>query len=132
MKTLGILFVSLCVSLSFSVAFSQNSSEKGGGAQVKKTVSGDASAGKVLFEAKCAVCHSLESKEKRVGPGLKAGKDGKLPSGRNATHDVILDQLNVGGRSLLMTVNGYGMPLFRDLLSDKEKEDIIAYLMTTL
>jgi cytochrome c len=132
MKTLGILVIGLCVSLSFSQAFSQSQSEKGGNAQVKKTASGDASAGKVLFEAKCAVCHSVESKEKRVGPSLKGLKDGKLPSGRNATHDVILDQLNVGGRGLLMTVNGFGMPLFRDLLSDKEKEDIIAYLMTTL
>jgi mono/diheme cytochrome c family protein len=57
-------------------------------------------------------------------------KDGKLPSGRNATHDVILEQLNVGGRGLLITVNGFGMPIFKDLLSDKEKEKIIAYVMS--
>jgi cytochrome c len=130
MKTLGILVMTLCVSLSFSEAFSQNFSEKGENAQVKKTASGAAVAGKVLFEVKCAVCHSPDSKEKRVGPSLKGVKDGKLFSGRNATHDVILDQLNLGGRGLLMTVNGYGMPLFRDLLSDKEKEAIIAYVLT--
>src|SRR5580692_2832709 len=100
MKTLGILVVSVCVISGFSA----------GDAQVSKTASGDDPAGKALFEAKCGVCHSAESKEKRVGPGLKGVKNGKLPSGRNATHDVILDQLNVGGRGLLMTVDGYGMP----------------------
>jgi mono/diheme cytochrome c family protein len=118
MKPLGILAVSLCVGISFSKA------------EVKKTASGDTAAGKVLFEAKCAVCHSAGSKAQWVGPGLKGIKDGKLPSGRNATHDVILDQLNMGGRGLLMTVNGYGMPIFRDLLSTKQKEDIIAYVLT--
>ena len=78
-------------------------------------------AGGQLFAAKCAICHSVESSQKKIGPGLKGVKEGKLPSGRQATRDVILKRLNDGGG---------GMPVFRELLTDEEKESLVAYVMT--
>ena len=77
--------------------------------------------GKDLFEAKCIVCHNPDSKDKKIGPGLQGVKDGKLPSGKNATHDVILEVVNAGGG---------GMPAYKELLTDEEKEDVIAYVLT--
>jgi cytochrome c len=80
-----------------------------------------AAQGEKLFAAKCSVCHSADSNEKRVGPGLKGAKEGTLPSGRNANHDAILKQLNNGGG---------GMPVFKELLTDDEKEKLIAYVLS--
>src|SRR5438094_5359756 len=79
--------------------------------------------GKALFEKKCSVCHATETSERRIGPSLKGIKDGKLPDGigKEATHDNILKQIDDGGG---------GMPVFRDLLTKEQKEEIIAYVMT--
>jgi len=77
--------------------------------------------GKKLFEAKCAVCHSADSNEHRVGPGLKGAKDGTLPGGKSATPEVILKQLNSGGG---------GMPVFKELLTNDEKKQLIAYVLS--
>ena len=77
--------------------------------------------GKKLFEAKCAVCHSADSNETRVGPGFKGAKDGTLPSGHSATAEVILKKLNAGGG---------GMPVFKELLTADEKAQLIAYVLS--
>jgi mono/diheme cytochrome c family protein len=82
---------------------------------------GDAAKGKALFETKCAICHNADSKEKKIGPGLQGLKDGKLPSGKDATYENILDNLNKGGG---------GMPAFEKLLTPEEKDHVIAYAMT--
>ena len=82
---------------------------------------GDAENGKAVFETKCSVCHNADSTEKKIGPGLQGIKDGKLPSGKDATYQNILDNLNKGGG---------GMPAFEKLLTDEEKDDVIAYVMT--
>ena len=80
-----------------------------------------AAQGEKLFASKCSVCHSADSNEKKVGPGLKGAKEGTLPSGRTANHDTILKQLNSGGG---------GMPVFKELLTDDEKEKLIAYVLS--
>ena len=79
--------------------------------------------GKALFEKKCGVCHESETSERRIGPSLKGVKDGKLPDslGKAATHENILKQINNGGN---------GMPVFRDLLTDDQKESLVTYVMT--
>ena len=79
--------------------------------------------GKALFEKKCATCHATESTERRVGPSLKGVKDGKLPDsiGKEATHDNVLHKIDNGGN---------GMPVFRDLLTQEEKEAIVKYVLT--
>lgn len=82
---------------------------------------GDAATGKELFETKCAICHNADSTDKKIGPGLKGIKDGKLPSGKEATYANILENLNKGGG---------GMPAFEKLLTDEEKDHIIAYVKT--
>jgi mono/diheme cytochrome c family protein len=83
---------------------------------------GNAENGKALFEKnQCSVCHKTDSKEKTIGPGLKGVKDGKLPSGKDATYENILENINTGGG---------GMPSFKDRLSDTEKNDVIAYVLT--
>ena len=82
---------------------------------------GDAGAGRDVFEAKCWDCHNTDSNEKKVGPGLKGTKDGKLPSGKKATREIILDLINKGAGD---------MPPMQNMLSGQDKEDVIAYVLT--
>ena len=77
--------------------------------------------GQRVFVTKCAVCHEITSTYRQVGPGLYGTKDGKLPSGKDATDHTLLEILNEG-----LT----GMPQFQDTLSKIEKEDVIAYIKT--
>lgn len=86
-----------------------------------RAADGNAENGKELFETKCAVCHNADSKEKKIGPGLKGVKDGKLPSGKDTTPANVMENLNKGGG---------GMPAFEKLLTDEEKADIVAYVLT--
>ena len=82
---------------------------------------GDAGAGKDVFEAKCWDCHNTDTDEKKVGPSLKGTKSGKLPSGKKATREILLDLINKGSGD---------MPPMQKMLSDQEKEDVIAYVLT--
>jgi cytochrome c6 len=83
--------------------------------------SGSVSRGKVVFDNNCAECHESESNDVREGPGLKGTKEGKLPDGRPATHDKLLDIINTGPAE---------MPSFKDRISEQEKEDVVAYVLT--
>ena len=82
---------------------------------------GDAAKGKDTFE-QCAGCHNADSTEKKMGPGLKGlfAKE-KLANGKKPSYDTVLEQVNEGGN---------GMPGYKDLLSDQEKKDLLAYLQT--
>ena len=81
----------------------------------------DTAAGKELFETKCSVCHNADNKDKKIGPGLAGVKDGELPSGKDATEANVMENLNKGGN---------GMPAFEKLLSEEEKVDVVAYVLT--
>jgi len=82
---------------------------------------GDAEKGKAVFE-RCSVCHNPDSTEKKMGPGLKGlFKRDKLASGKKATEANIRARIDEGGQ---------GMPAYKDMLSDDEKNDLIAYLKT--
>ena len=70
---------------------------------------------------KCAVCYDVDGGQRRIGPGLKGVKDGKLPSGRKTTPGAVLKKLNDGGG---------GMPVFRELLTEEEKRSLVAYVLT--
>ena len=77
--------------------------------------------GKDIFE-QCGGCHSAETDEKKVGPSLKGlFLRAKLRNGKAATAKNIRSRIEQGGD---------GMPAFSDLLSDKEKIDLISYLKT--
>jgi cytochrome c2 len=82
---------------------------------------GDPEKGKAVFE-QCAICHNPDSDEKKVGPGLKGlFKKDKLFNGKKPTEANIRARIDEGGT---------GMPAYKDMLSDQEKDDLIAYLKT--
>ena len=82
---------------------------------------GDAAKGKAIFE-QCAVCHSADTDEKKMGPGLKGlFKKDKMANGKKPTDATVMTKINEGGN---------GMPPYKDVLSDGEKDDVLAYLKT--
>jgi cytochrome c2 len=82
---------------------------------------GDAAKGKEVFE-QCGVCHNADSEEKKMGPGLKGlFKHDKLVNGKKPTEPNVRAKIDEGGN---------GMPAYKDMLSDTEKDDLIAYLKT--
>lgn len=82
---------------------------------------GDAAKGKEVFD-QCSVCHNADSTDTKIGPGLKGlFKHDKLASGKPVNEANVRAQINDGGN---------GMPAYKDILSDKEKDDVIAYLKT--
>jgi cytochrome c len=88
-------------------------------AQPKK---GDVAKGKTAFEDNCAVCHNADSDEKKMGPGLKGlFKKEKMNNGKKPTEANVRALINAGGN---------GMPSFSDMLSDTERDDVVAYLKT--
>jgi cytochrome c len=85
----------------------------------EKRDSGTPSRGKEVFE-QCSGCHSAETDERRVGPSLKGlFQRGKLRNGQAVTEKNVRSKIELGGD---------GMPAFSNLLSDKEKIDLISYL----
>jgi len=83
---------------------------------------GDPEKGKEVFE-QCAVCHNVDTDEKKIGPSLKGlFKRDKLKNGKKVTDENVRAVINAGGN---------GMPAYSDMLSDEEKADVIAYLHTT-
>ena len=82
---------------------------------------GDAAKGKETFE-QCAVCHNVDSPEKKMGPTLQGlYKRKSLQSGKPMTDANVLGQINAGGN---------GMPAYQDMLSADEKANLLAYLHT--
>ena len=82
---------------------------------------GDPKSGKAIFEERCEMCHDSDTTDSKTGPGLKGVSTGKLPSGMKATRENILELVNEGRDE---------MPAFQDILSAKEKEDVIAFVLT--
>ncbi len=85
--------------------------------QTKKGASGgDVAKGKGVFDQNCAVCHNADSAEVKMGPGLKGiSKKPKM------TEASIKTKIDVGGN---------GMPSYKDILTDPEKTNVLAYLKT--
>lgn len=83
---------------------------------------GRAAKGKEVFD-QCTVCHNADSDEKKIGPGLKGlfKKDKLTSSGKAPTEANVRAKIDEGGN---------GMPAYKDILSDDEKTDLIAYLKT--
>jgi cytochrome c len=82
---------------------------------------GDAAKGKEVFN-QCAVCHNADSTEQKMGPGLKGlFKRDKLVNGKKVSDATVREKIEQGGN---------GMPSYKDMLSDQEKDDVIAYLKT--
>ncbi len=91
------------------------------GSAVAADKAGDAAKGKEVFE-QCAVCHNIDSDEKKMGPSLKGlFKRDKLKNGKKVTEENVKALINAGGN---------GMPAYADMLSDDERADLLAYLKT--
>jgi cytochrome c len=82
---------------------------------------GDPEKGKEVFQ-QCGVCHNADSTEKKMGPGLKGlfARD-KMNNGKKPTEVNVREKVDEGGN---------GMPAYKEMLSDDEKNDLIAYLKT--
>src|SRR5438309_5826622 len=88
---------------------------------VSKAAEPDAEKGKEVFE-QCGVCHNADSTEKKMGPGLKGlFKKDKMSNDKKPTEANVRAKIDEGGN---------GMPQYKDMLSDQEKDDLIAYLKT--
>ncbi|PWU03674.1 MAG: adenylate cyclase [Terriglobia bacterium] len=82
---------------------------------------GNAEKGKEVFD-QCSVCHNADSTEKKIGPGLKGlFKHDKLVNGKPVNDANVKAKIEEGGN---------GMPGYKDILSDQEKADVVAYLKT--
>jgi cytochrome c2 len=82
---------------------------------------GDAAKGKQVFE-QCAICHNVDSPEKKMGPSLQGlFKRKTLQSGKPVNDENVLAQINNGGN---------GMPGYNEMLSAQDKADLLAYLHT--
>jgi len=93
----------------------------GAGVGLRAADKGDPAKGKEVFE-QCGVCHNSDSDEKKMGPGLKGlFKKDKMNNGKKPTEANVRAQVDDGGN---------GMPAYKDVLSDQEKTDLIAYLKT--
>ena len=80
---------------------------------------GDPAKGKEVF-GQCAICHNADSDEKKIGPGLKGlFKKDKLADGKKTTEANIRARIDDGGT---------GMPGYKELLDDQQKDDLVAYL----
>lgn len=127
------IFVTLLAVAFFlhSASAQQDKNAKGSkGGEGKKAeaaaAKGDAANGGKLFEEKCALCHEATSEETKVGPGLK-GLFKKAPhkntEGKEHAHTVSMVREQI--------LKGSGtMPPWEGALSEKELDDIIAYLQT--
>jgi cytochrome c len=83
---------------------------------------GDAAKGKEIVTEQCGVCHNLDNDEKKMGPALKGlFKRTKLKNGKPVNDANVRAVINAGGN---------GMPAYQDMLSDEEKDNVIAFLKT--
>ena len=78
--------------------------------------------GRRLFDQSCAQCHRAYSSETQSGPSLRdVFKKKELPSGAPANGDRVRENILLGRAK---------MPGFRNLFSDDQVDDLIAYLHT--
>jgi len=85
---------------------------------------GSATKGKDVFDQKCSMCHFADQDAKKIGPGLKG-------LSKRGTFSVKPD-LKVTDENLKNWIeNGDSlMPPFKDVLSEQEIKDVIAYVKT--
>jgi cytochrome c len=82
----------------------------------------DAARGQGLFDQQCAMCHDASGTERKMGPGLKGlFHRERLANGKKATVENVRAQIDNGGG---------GMPAYRDMLDERERNDVMAYLKT--
>ena len=79
--------------------------------------------GRKIYDAECARCHEAYSMRSKKGPGLKGVFQNKYlsQSGLPANDDRVSDIIRLGRKE---------MPAYGQKLSDKDIQDLLAYLHT--
>ena len=109
-----LIVIAVGVAISGSLALGQ-------GKKKNDSKGGDVAKGQEIFQ-QCGVCHNSDSNEKKMGPGLKGlFQAEKMTNGKKPTEANVRAKIDEGGN---------GMPAYKDMLSDAEKNDLIAYLKT--
>ena len=115
MRRSNLIVIAVGVAISFSLALGQGKKKAG------DSKGGDVAKGQEIFQ-QCGVCHNSDSTEKKMGPGLKGlFQAEKMTNGKKPTEANVRAKIDEGGN---------GMPAYKDMLSDTEKNDLIAYLKT--
>ena len=121
----------LLVGVSLALGFSPAAQEKKSSPAAPSADShsqGDPVAGKKLYKAHCALCHFADAAILKVGPGMKGlFKQPKLPlSGLTVNEENVRKRIEEGNPDPQKPL----MPAYRDILTAKEMDDLIAYLKT--
>jgi cytochrome c len=79
--------------------------------------------GRHVFQEQCSGCHNADSTDRKVGPGLKGLFQHRTltTNGKKLSDATVRARINEGGSE---------MPSFDQLLSDDDKESLIAFLKT--
>ena len=91
--------------------------------QGSKAAAGDAAKGKAVFDQQCQLCHDALSTDKKMGPGLK----GLVQEAQTRHHRQARERCQ---RARSVNTGGNGMPPYKDMMSDADKADLLAYLKT--
>ena len=125
---LGGVVLSAVFSIGTAGVFMMSSAQHGASQpQAAPQVSGDAAKGKAIFNDNCAFCHSAESTDAGVGPGLKdlfKWPAHKLSDGtehKEHTVEIIKKQVSEGGG---------GMAPMGENVKGQDLDDLVAYLQT--
>jgi cytochrome c2 len=113
----------ICLTIALACALPIAAQKKGGKEKAKESEAaaahGNVDNGKAVFE-QCSVCHNADSEEKKMGPGLKGlFKWEKMTNGKKPTEANVQAKIDEGGN---------GMPAYKEMLTDDEKKDLMAYL----
>jgi cytochrome c len=82
-----------------------------------------ATRGKTVFAEKCALCHSADTTDKKIGPGLKGFyQRGAFTSDPGKVTDQSVTKFIESGKGM--------MPPFKDTLEPASIQDVVAYVKT--
>jgi mono/diheme cytochrome c family protein len=125
-------FIAIFATVALAISLMPAQDKKAGGKakapqnDSKASAAGDVAKGKAVFE-QCSICHNADSTEKKMGPGLKGlFKMDKMTNGKKPTEENVRTKIDDGSTK----DGGSGMPAYKEMLTDSEKDDLIAYLKT--
>ena len=79
--------------------------------------------GQQVFHQQCGACHNADNSDRKMGPGLK----GLFHKAKLASNGKKVTEANVRAK---IDEGGNGMPAYKEMLSDEDKDNVIAYLET--
>ena len=96
---------------------------------------GDATAGKAVFNSRCATCHTTEPGVNKIGPslvGIVGSKSGTVPgfdfSAGMKNADITWDDAELDKFLANPSGDVHGTKMFVNLPSESDRQNVIAYL----